>query len=641
MEWNTTAEVISLIMLGIIWIYARKGSHLPSLKNRIFHICLLVTFWAVLTNLLSTAMIAQYNNFPLWLVWAVTTIYFILTPLMGFTYFLYSVSVIYMDMQKAKKLIVTGIVPGVLYLLVVFSNFFNKRIFDITASNGYIRGDWICLMYDLFYVYSLLSMGVTLYNRKRMEKEIYNILVICPLLTMAVLLVQQLLPFVMLSGSAATCALLIIYLHLQNKQITMDYLTNLPNRHQLLDMIGLSLKREPEKQFVLLIVSMRSFRQINSTCGQQKGDLFLKEVARFLSKIGPKGNVYRFSGDEFALLFFQYDADQIRQCVEKIEKRMEQPWQADEYRFILSSVIGVVWHSRETETVEDIINSIEYAVTQAKRGKNGNICYCDDEMLKQLERKRKVIQVLEAQLENPTFTMFYQPIYSIEAGKFLYAESLMRIPDSPIGPIYPSEFIPLAEETGLIVELTYIILDKVCKFMNRLIEAGAQIEALHVNFSALQFSQPDLEERVLTIIEENHTPKDAVKIEFTESTLAESPTVVSEFAKKMLERGVRMGLDDFGTGYSNIASVINIPFGTVKLDKSLVDAAMDNETSAAAIERLSSIFKVLGMKVIAEGVETEEQKRLVTEFGVDQIQGFYYAKPMTEEELISFILDKK
>ena len=132
----------------------------------------------------------------------------------------------------------------------------------------------------------------------------------------------------------------------------------------------------------------------------------------------------------------------------------------------------------------------------------------------------------------------------------------------------------------------------------------------------------------------------AVKIEFTESTLAESPQVVTEFALEMKRHGIKMGLDDFGTGYSNIATVIRIPFGTVKLDRSLVLVAMDNEKAGLTIKNLTQTFKELGMKVVAEGVETEEQRRLITDFGVDQIQGFYYAKPMPEDEMEAFMLQK-
>ena len=431
---------------------------------------------------------------------------------------------------------------------------------------------------------------------------------------------------------------MIIYLHLQNRQISMDYLTNVPNRQELLDMLGLMLKKVPKKKFVLAVASLRDFRQINNACGQQKGDELLKIICQFLKKIGRRENVYRFSGDEFALLFTHEDEAQIRQCMNDIQARMEQPWQVDEYHFMLNMVIGVVQYSGEGESLERLVNSIEYAVSQAKSGKYGQICYCDKEMLEKLERRRKVIQVLKEKLDDESFQMYYQPIYSVKSGRFFYAESLMRIPDSPIGPIYPSEFIPVAEETGLIVNITYIILDKVCKFINHLMSKGIYVGSIHVNFSALQFSQPNLSERVLEIIRSNGTPMSAIKIEFTESTLAESPQVVTDFTMKMKEHGIKMGLDDFGTGYSNIATVINIPFGTVKLDKSLVWVSMKNENSALAVKNLTRTFKELGMKVIAEGVETEAQRKLVVDFGVDQIQGFYYAKPMPEAEMEEFML---
>ena len=606
MRWNIAAESISLVMLGIIWVYARKGSHLPTLKNKIFQWCLLVTFSAILTNILSTIMIYQYEYIPIWLTWIVTSVYFVLTPLMGLTYFLYTVSVIYTDMDQAKKVIGIGLIPGAGYTLLILVNPFTRNIFDINSQNGYSRGSWVFTTYLVFYIYCLASIVVTVCNRKKIEAEIYGILAAFPVLAVLVIFVQQLYPDVILSGSAATCALLIIYLHLQNKQISLDYLTNIPNRQELLNMIGLTIKKAPDKEFYLLVVSLRDFRQINNTCGQQKGDVFLKEVSQFLCRTGPAGNVYRFSGDEFALLFLQPDKDELTQCISRIQERMSGPWQVDEYRFVLPAVMGIFYHTGDEDTLEKIINSVECAVARAKEGKHGQVCYCDRAMLEKMERKRRIIQILKQQLTEPDFEMYYQPIYSVKSGEFLYAESLMRIPKSPIGPIYPSEFIPIAEETGLIVDITYIMLDKVCKFINRLIETGIEVGAVHVNFSGIQFSRPDLADRVLEIVQKNGTPMPALEIEFTESTLAESTQVVTDFAVQMLERGIKMGLDDFGTGYSNIATVIHIPFGTVKLDKSLVYAAMNSEKSALAIRNLTRTFKALGMKVIAEGVENEE-----------------------------------
>lgn len=637
MEWNIAAEAISLVMMGIIWVYARKGSHLPTLKNRIFQWCLLVTFSAMLTNILSTILIHQYRRVPMGLTWTVTTVYYILTPLMGLAYFLYAVSVIYTESLQVKKIMAVGMIPGALYAVMVLANPFNKLLFDINSREGYTRGSLVSVTYLIFYAYCLASIVLTLANHKKIDRNIYHILAAFPILAVLVIIVQEMYPEVILSGSAATCALLIIYLHLQNKQISLDYLTGVPNRQELLNMLKIMIKKAPSRKFVLIVVSLRDFRQVNNTCGQQKGDEFLKEVCRFLCGIGPQGNVYRFSGDEFALLYPQPDEGLIRRCVDEIQNRMTKPWQIGDYCFRMSAAMGAINHNGEEETLEKTINAIEYAVSQAKTGKCGSFCYCDKDMLDKLERRSQVIHILKKQLEQQSFEMYYQPIYGVKKGYFAHAESLMRIPHSPIGPIYPDEFIPIAEETGLIVDITYVVLDKVCRFINRLTDQNIPIESVHVNFSAMQFSQQDLEERVLEIIRRNHTPMSAVKIEFTESTLAESTKAVTEFALHMLQHGIKMGLDDFGTGYSNIATVINIPFGTVKLDKSLVWVSMDNEKSALAVKNLSHTFQQLGMKVVAEGVETEAQRKRVEEFGVDQIQGYYYAKPMTADAMVEFM----
>ena len=639
MTWNIAPEAISLVILAIIWVYSRSGSFLPSLKNKIFQGCLMVTFGAMLTNILSTVMIYYSGVFPLWLTWTVTMIYFVMTPLMGLAYFLYAVAVIYEEEQQGRRIIKLGIIPGVLYTAVVVLNPFTKNIFDITVETGYVRGGLISVTYIIFYAYCAASIVVTVVNYRRIDHKIRRILAAFPVLAVLVIIVQQLYPDVILSGSAATCALLIIYLHLQNKQISLDYLTNLPNRRELLDMLELILKKPSREEFVLLVISLREFRNINNTCGQQQGDKFLQDFSGFLGQVGPAGKVYRFSGDEFAVLFINKSEEQVTYCVREVARRMEQPWQIGDYRFTLSAVMGIVRRADVDFGLEHVINAIEYAVFQAKTGKYGPVCYCNKVMLGELERRREIVRILREKLADQSFEMYYQPIYSVEHGDFRFAESLMRINHSSIGPIYPSEFIPIAEETGLIIDITYVALEKVCRFIKRLLEKGVTIEAVHVNFSALQFSQPDLEEKVFRIIERNHIPPSAVKIEFTESTLAESPETVTEFVLDMEKYGIKMGLDDFGTGYSNFATVISIPFGTIKLDKSIIWAAAGNQVSASAVKNIINTFKALGMKVVAEGVETEAQKQFTVEVGIDQIQGFYYSRPLPEEEMEQFMLE--
>ena len=206
-----------------------------------------------------------------------------------------------------------------------------------------------------------------------------------------------------------------------------------------------------------------------------------------------------------------------------------------------------------------------------------------------------------------------------------------------MGPLYPNEFIPIAEETGLIIEITYQILEKACEFINHLSKENIHIKSVHVNFSAYQFNESNLSNKVIEIIESHHIPLSKIKIEFTESTIAKNVEVVTHFANYVAQKGIRMGLDDFGTGYSNIATVIGIPFGTIKLDRSLILAAMDNEKSAGLVKNITRSFQDLGCSVVAEGVETKEQNQFVKDCQIDFVQGFYYAKPMPEKDVIEFL----
>lgn len=638
MQWNMAAECISIVNLTIIWFYSRKSNLVPSLKNWLFQLCFLVTFCAMSFNVLSTLLLSS-SLAASSLTWVVTTVYFVATPLMGMGYFFYTVATVFERQGNAIQVMAKTSLPGIAYSILVLLNPFNKLLFDIDKAGEYSQGPLILFTYIVFYLYCIGAVIVVIIWKKHVEPSIRRILTTFPLIAMVVIIVQQFYPSIILSGSAATCALLIIYLYLQNKQNAVDYLTGLPNRQELLKMIELQIKYA--KYFNITVLSLRGFKRVNDTYGQHNGDTFLKQIGNYLESISEPHCLYRYGGDEFAILSYGTFDTTMDKNVRKIELRMQKPWEAGDNSCIIPSVIGVVGYPESAGTLEELINGIEFAVSAAKAAPGTNVYYCGQEMVTAMKRRQQIVDIMEEKLRDNSFLVFYQPIVSTWDGKYTVAESLLRIPDSPIGPLYPNEFIPIAEETGMIVEITYQVLDKVCKFINRLNEAGVKFDGIHVNFSGKQFSQIGLADKIEGIIRQNQTPLSQIKIEITESILAENAETVAVFAEEMQKKGILIELDDFGTGYSNIVSVMNTPLDTIKLDKSLIWSAMEKKEAAVMANSLTMVFHEMGLQVLAEGVETEEQAAFVKSCGIDLIQGFLYSKPLPEDQAFAFLCNEQ
>lgn len=630
--WNISPECISAVMLCIIWVYSRKGSPLPTLKNRLFQVCFLVTFCSMTSNVISTLMLYHYEEIPLILTWLVTSIYFAATPLMGIVYYYYAVAVLTENKDNAGRIMAWSSPPAAVYFLMVLTNPFTKWIFDVVPGTGYVRGPAISSTYLVFYLYCAACIVATLLKGGEVDPAAKRILAIFPMVAVAVIVVQQMFPDYILSGSAATCALLLLYLYLQNKQISIDHLTGLPNRQEFLKLLDLRLQKRKDEPFTIVVLSLKNFKTVNNNFGQMGGDLFLQEAGRFFRDAAAPCPLYRYGGDEFAVLMESGEEDQIRRLVLTLLERMTSPWEIRGYSCVIPGAVGIVRYPESASRREDLISGIEFAVSQAKQDRTKSYSYCTPEMLQALSRRNKIAEILKDALRTGNFQVYYQPILSVKDGRFTLAESLLRMNETPIGPVYPNEFIPIAEETGIIVELTYLVLERVCAFLRRMTDQGVELDGISVNFSGIQFSQADVIQRVSGIIESAGVPYSKIKIEITESVVAENFEQLNGFIQEMHSRGVRFGLDDFGTGYSNISSVFCVPLDTIKLDKSLVYLSMKDSKYSLAVRQLVRVFKEFDLFVLAEGVETEEQRDFVTDCGCDMIQGFLYARPMPEEQ---------
>lgn len=634
MKWDITSECTALVIICIVYFFAKTKNVLPTLRKFLFKLCFVSSIITVLFNILTAVILMEHVFFPPWILWTVITIYYLTTPISGIFFLLYSFSVLTEDTRKVFRMSMIGVIPTVLYIIIVLINPFSHLIFNVIPVVGYVRGPWIALAFIPHYYYCLIVFIFSNMRCFNISKTERITLTAFPLTALLAIGIQQLFSNLVLSGTATACVLIVIYLTIENKQISLDALTNLPTRQVLLDRLKLNLLRK--NQASLIVLSLKKFKVINNRLGQSYGNLILQQIACFLKDITKSTQLYRFGGDEFAILInSNQDADHL---ISDILNRMNSTWDVGNYHVNVFAAIGVVRYDTNFDRVEEIILGVEHAVLCAKQMAGNAYVYCTPQMISDIHRKEAIVEILKNTVANNDIVLHYQPIFDVASSKFSFAESLARIPNSPLGFLSPDEFIPIAESTGLIVPLTYQIMEKICLFINELTDANIEFSAIHVNFSAMQFSDKDFEEKVLAIIKRHKVPFSKIKIELTEHTLTENYNLVKDYINRMYHQGLRFELDDFGTGYSNISSVLKIPWDTIKLDRSLIVTATENESSALIMKHIVSAFLALDICVLAEGVETIEQRDFAIGIGCKLIQGFYYAKPLLPEEAKKYFL---
>lgn len=632
MTWNDAPEYVSLIFISIILLYSREYNMIPTLKNKIFKVYLQTVFYSTIISVTCTLVIENHRVVPMFLVQAVNLLYFITMPLMAVVYLFYIISVLLEDSPKVKFILKIVSTPYILYILVVLTNPVTRLIYFFREVQGYTRGPGFMLVYVIIYLYITLMFVFTLLYHRKNDKFVKLILVVFPSVSIMAVILQKLFPHIVLSGTAATSALLIVYLYFQNKKIVIDDLTGFQNRKAFSKVLELNVNQKLKMNIIL--ISLDDFKAVNYKYGQVNGDNFLKEMSQYLTTVVPIKCIYRYSGDEFAIILEDSNYVATDNVVRTLKNRFNDHWNSNILTCILSVSLAVIELPAHAETVEDIITLLEYCIAQSKENGKGRVIFSDAEMVNKVQRKNQIIEILKQGLINDSFVVYYQPIYSIKENKFTSAEALLRLFDKDLGVISPVEFIPIAEETGMIINIGYMVLDKVCKYIRILDDSGIEIDGISVNFSSLQMFQEGLVDNVMDIIYKNQVNPKKIRIEITESAFIDKFDYVKNVMDELGNHGIEFYLDDFGTGYSNLASVIQLKFEYIKLDKSILYNSINCDNCLRVMNALSKGFSEVGIKIIVEGVENQSQQELADNINADYIQGFSYAKPMAAVDAI-------
>jgi diguanylate cyclase (GGDEF)-like protein/PAS domain S-box-containing protein len=422
-----------------------------------------------------------------------------------------------------------------------------------------------------------------------------------------------------------------------------DPLTNLPNRRLLGERLNhaIDLATRENKGFAVLMLDLDHFKEVNDGFGHLAGDELLVQVGqRISSRLRNVDTVARLGGDEFTILLNNiHHAEDAGKVAEAIIEDLTEPFQLSMSDDIhISTSIGISLYPQHADTAEKLMDHSDMALYQAK--KNGRGCYAYfSEALTILVRDRLALETrLRKAIEQQEFQVFYQPQVDISTGKIIGAEALVRWIDPQQGLISPIHFIPLAEETGLIMAIGEFVLYETCRQGKEWLDAGIEPLILAVNVSPYQFCHSDIAKLVSDTLAKTQFPAAQLELEMTESGLMENQDNVIALLESLRAQGIRLAIDDFGTGYSSLSYLKKFPVDILKIDKSFIDGIPYDQSDNEIATTIISMGHILGFNVLAEGVENREQLNFLQSKDCDIYQGYLKSKPLPADKFEQLLL---
>ncbi len=415
------------------------------------------------------------------------------------------------------------------------------------------------------------------------------------------------------------------------KLANSDPLTELPNR-SFFQASHSNLVRRATPH-ALLCLDMDNFKKINDSLGHQTGDILIKQIAKRIQRMTDSNSTcYRLGGDEFSILMEDFsDIHTITHFAQSILNTLSRPFIINKQEFVLGASIGIALFPEDGSSPQELLKNADTAMYFAKNNGGNSYQFFSGEMNQNAVRQLQIENLIRQGIKDNLFTVYYQPKVDITTGKLVSMEALVRFEHPNKGIVSPGQFIPLAEQTGQIIEIGEQVLRKACEDTKRWVSEGLFSGRVAVNISAKQFELPDLDDRIESVLRQVGLSPLHLECEITEGTLMENPEEGLRMMQRLRDRGIHLALDDFGTGYSSLAYLKKFPLNTLKIDKAFIDDIANSNVDRHMAAAIINIAHNLGLKVVAEGVEYEEQLNILRRYDCEMLQGFLYSKPLNAE----------
>lgn len=623
--------LIVLLLLGYRF-FRYKRVH--SIINVFFGLLIIMGVLEIISDIVSSITISMVGDWPIWIAKFSTQLFYLFQFVLPFLMFAF-VFVLAGNPSKYQKTLVICFFPLFLALTTWIINPFVHTLFYFDIGNNYHRADSNEIVYISAAFYLIATTIFSIILRKEMGRRPSNIMIISSITVFVVVGVQFIYPQILTTGVGIMVSILLMYLYLRNSDSVTDTLTGCLERSALNQYLEGDLVSN--KDCYGLVISLSGFKSVNTVFGIEAGDEILATLGNYLTNLTTvnKSDVYRLSGDVFLVL--SRTKKHYDDILKDLSSHTNDSFTVNGLRIKVDCIILRIEGLNFYKHQDDLVQFIESSLEEAKAKKLSGDVLIDYKYFEQYEYNIAIERYLRDAIDSKLFYMNYQPIYNVKEGKYTMMEALVRLSHPAYGFIPPDKFVSIAEQNGLISEITNLILEMVSDFVknNDLKKYG--ITNVKINLSAMDLLDDTLTSRIERIMGEDILNSGMIGFEITETVATSFNNEVLNFLDFINKYNLSLSMDDFGSGYANLDSALRVKYDVVKMDRSMLLAIDSSPVGKDVYKTIAKLFQKLGMTIVAEGCENIEQVNLLKKWNIDYIQGYYYSKPLNENDLIGLL----
>ena len=630
MHCNYYLEVCALIILVAITIAYFSRKKFPVATARLFGVGLLTLILNAGSDILFCVLLDHSNIVPLIYVELIADFFFSMQFVLSYLIYAFVLYSIGKSLRYSPIYLLT-LIPSAVGALWFFTNCIHHLNFsfvlnDATGLYDFIPGPTFMSLYVINWgLNCAATIAYTIAFRKKLSKQVLRTLISVMSVVALAAVIQTIQPQYLLSGTAFTLSAMFAVVTVCDPDVKVDRVSKAFNDYAFVDYVNTQRYEKQRKHYI--IFDIESFGLFSEKFGVVSANELIYNIRKYIESVNKKTYIFRVMSARFVLILRNRE-EQI-QMVEAINKRFEEPFNI-KGRVVDITLDMIYFENNKVFTNSDMYNDFMTRTLSLVNFKESACIELDDVFLAHISRDRRIKEILEECLTSKQgLYMVYQPIYDVNKKCFNHFESLIRLANEELGYVGPAEFIPIAENFGLANDIDFFVLHQTCSFLQR----NPSIESLEINISCAEFfNNPS--ERFMKIINGYGIDPSRIILEITETIAVKYPSKTKEFMHDLGQYGIKFAMDDFGSGYSNIARFITLPFSVAKLDKSLLGEA---ENISVFFDSAVTLFKNLNIPIVIEGVEEEKQLKLAKDKKIEYIQGYYFSKPLKEEDLLNFL----